>query len=59
MVFRILSIMKFEEIKFMVVGHKDWFHHSDRTARVGESGLGVTLTTSMEQKKVLGLIFTC
>ena len=27
-------------------GHKDYVHHSNRTARSGESGAVVTLTTS-------------
>jgi superfamily II DNA/RNA helicase len=35
--------------------HKDYLHRSGRTARAGESGAVVTLTTSRQQKSVSGL----
>jgi superfamily II DNA/RNA helicase len=35
--------------------HKDYLHRSGRTARAGESGAVVTLTTSKQQKSVAGL----
>jgi superfamily II DNA/RNA helicase len=35
--------------------HKDYLHRSGRTARAGESGAVVTLTTSKQQKSVSGL----
>ena len=35
--------------------HKDFLHRSGRTARPGESGAVVTLTTSKQQKSVSGL----
>jgi superfamily II DNA/RNA helicase len=35
--------------------HKDYLHRSGRTARAGELGAVVTLTTSKQQKSVAGL----
>jgi len=35
--------------------HKDYLHRSGRTARAGDSGEVVTLTTSKQQKSISGL----